>query len=73
MARIQISPEGFIVEANRMLRAEPGFRDGLEFRPFPEGAVDRGATGYQYVGEWDPAYQRAWDKMGQEYEICMRL
>jgi len=33
MAEIQISPEGFIVEANRMFRAEPGFKEGLVFLP----------------------------------------
>ena len=49
MAKIQISPEGFIVEANRMLRTDSGFKDGLEFLPFPEGAVERAATGYQYA------------------------
>ena len=69
MNRIQISPEQFIVEANRMLRAEAGFRDGLLFLPFPEGAIHLGATGYQYDGDWHPAYQRAWDKTGRKFEI----
>ena len=69
MAKIQISPQAFIAEANRLLQAEPGVEEGLAFLPFPEGAVELAATGYQYEGAWHPAYQRAWDKANQKYEI----
>jgi hypothetical protein len=69
LTKIQVTPDEFVAEANRLLHADSEFEEGMNFRPFPEGAVEAGFTGYQYDGKWRPVYQRAWDKAYQEYEI----
>ena len=69
MPNVQITADEFVAEANRLLRLDSGWVEGLAFLPLPPGSVEIGATGYQYDGDWHPAYQRAWDKTGEKFEI----
>lgn len=53
MTTTVISPEQFIVEINKLLPKQQGYRDGLEVFLVPLGANGQTATGYDFTHKDD--------------------
>ncbi len=50
MIRPTLTPEQYLVELNRRLKLHEAYVDGMEFIPFPLGAVGRDLSGYSVTG-----------------------
>ena len=55
MKRRVISPDEHLRELNERLKEHSGYREGMEFRPYPEGSSGRAMSGYIITGPYELA------------------
>ena len=53
MDRPFLTNDQFIAEMNTRLREHAYYREGMEFRPYPEGSSGDGMSGYSVTGPYE--------------------
>jgi hypothetical protein len=71
MSKTMVNEAQYIRELNRRLQQDPRYEEGMEFRPFPEGAEPAQASGLQFAGPFHliGVYAAVQKQVDEEFQL----